>query len=118
MKHDLKPVRVYHVNDGGGRFDQMDEYAEPNRIGADYYYRDEVDALLAGINSAWIKCGERMPPDGVPVLVWCPSGPKFGMEWGAHVAQIDGAFGFCGDVEWAHLDLTTHWQALPEPPND
>lgn len=114
MSDKLRPVRVYHVNDGGGHFDRMDEYCDPDRLGADYYYRDEVDKLLADRN--WIKCAERMPQDGVDVLVWAPTGPYASMEWGAHVAQRRSPFGWVGDVEWAHLDLTSHWQSLPLPP--
>lgn len=60
----------------------------------------------------WIKCSERLPEDGVGVLAWWSGGcvkalydprPK---EW-KHYDYLD-----------MRLSGVTHWQPLPEAPNE
>jgi hypothetical protein len=64
----------------------------------------------------WIKCNERMPPDGaeaVHVLLWGPKyGPFVGFFNRDRFYAQDDCDGWVAD-DWQ----PTHWQSLPEPPN-
>ena len=59
--------------------------------------------------SNWIRCDERMPDVG-QVLVWHPD------ECAMSIGSWDGAHWY--DIEGTHMTGITHWQPLPEPPND
>ena len=54
--------------------------------------------------SEWVKCSERMPEDGVPVLVTD--------GFVVLIGSYDGFDG--GDYYWT--EFATHWMPLPEPP--
>lgn len=74
--------------------------------------------------SNWIKCSERMPPDGVAVLAWGPSERSLVSYGGpshlSAVALIDdnGDWDVQGIQGWVYATVVifTHWQPLPEPP--
>lgn len=61
----------------------------------------------------WIKCSERMPPEGEDVLVYDES------ENSQHVASWSYQSWVYG-VSWdVNLECyPTHWQPLPEPPRE
>lgn len=66
--------------------------------------------------SQWIKCSERMPEEGKPVLV-------VGSIGGAvqnNVYEWDGRTwcDFRADYNELSMDVFTHWMPLPEPPQE
>lgn len=64
----------------------------------------------------WIKCSERLPPDGEKVLVWFPKNQHIE---DAVFFEEDGALGYSlFDGECLMSESPTHWQPLPEPPHD
>jgi hypothetical protein len=81
------------------------------------------DALNAADRFRWISVSERLPEEGVCVLVWLPG---FGR---ASVASVRSDFssrhwwngeeeffkGDCG-VLFGDDDAPSHWMPLPEPP--
>ena len=60
--------------------------------------------------SDWISVKERLPEAGAEVLA-------FG--WHKHTHRPFYILDACGvDGEWIRSDDTTHWQPLPEPPEE
>lgn len=89
----------------------------------------------------WIHCAQRMPPEGVYVLVYVPSGtaknylPEYARKdrnYGGvtmdvmRLEQKDNWFGVAGvpETTWygdddallCGNDVVTHWMPLPSPP--
>lgn len=64
--------------------------------------------------SKWISCKEKMPEDGISVLICSYRGT-------VHKATYDSDMGYFyiadSDLHYNELDVT-HWQPLPEPPNE
>lgn len=67
--------------------------------------------------SEWVKCSDRMPENGKPVLVYdetMPTSERFS------VAAYDrgGWSAMCGvsGWEWEFEIIPTHWMQLPESP--
>ena len=66
--------------------------------------------------SKWIKCSDRLPPDGEKVLVWFP-GNKHIED--AVLFEERGSLRYSlFDGECLMGESPTHWQPLPEPPHD
>ena len=72
---------------------------------------------------SWIKCSERMPAEGQYVLFFVPASTPGGADhyiatgsWGRVNEHIPCAWSD-GDQPWSAAEVT-HWQPLPEPPND
>ncbi|HEY8386511.1 MAG TPA: DUF551 domain-containing protein [Porticoccaceae bacterium] len=75
---------------------------------------------------AWIPVSERLPEDGVPVLLWVQYGDapvvasRNEGKWFAEIEYLEvscGAFCYGGSVSVRFDDWEpTHWQPLPEPP--
>jgi hypothetical protein len=60
----------------------------------------------------WISVREKMPPNTVSVLVWCPERKnKYTACWVAPKWRHFGGISF----EELHEDVT-HWRPTPEPP--
>ena len=64
----------------------------------------------------WIKCSERMPESGIRVLLYFP-------QYAGHIE--DGFIDDVGDGPYHYLfdgdcfgENPTHWQPLPEPPQE
>jgi hypothetical protein len=73
---------------------------------------EAVAALRAELEtpaaSAWIACSDRMPPDGVEVLVFV--GPSL------YVAERDTDGWWAVDGAGCMIGGPTHWMPLPLPP--
>ena len=64
--------------------------------------------------SKWISCKEKMPDDGVNVLIYAGN-RMISLAW---YDKDMGYFYICdSDYKYNSLDVT-HWQPLPEPPKD
>ena len=66
----------------------------------------------------WIKCEDKMPPEGaeaVPVLLWGPKWGPFVGYWSRGLSRFYAQDDCDGWV--ANAMQPTHWQPLPEPPN-
>lgn len=73
-----------------------------------------LKTCVAELKQEWIKCSERLPPDGDEVLVW-------EVDYGALVA----AKAISPEIPWyvRNWDASvapeiTHWMPLPEPPKE
>ena len=66
--------------------------------------------------SQWIKCSERMPEEGKPVLVVS----SIGGVVQNNVYEWDGRTwcDFMADYNELSMDVFTHWMPLPEPPQE
>jgi hypothetical protein len=61
----------------------------------------------------WIKCSERMPDEGVSVLVWQDYPPCC---WTAHM-EDDGEYQtWHEEGDGYQLGHITHWMPIPDPP--
>ncbi|MDU5780730.1 MAG: DUF551 domain-containing protein [Pantoea sp.] len=58
-------------------------------------------------DDGWIECSERMPEVNKSVLVW--DGHTVNTAWLVFHGGWDSS---------AHISQVTHWQPLPEPPED
>ena len=64
--------------------------------------------------SKWISCKDKMPEDGVNVLIYAGN-RMISLAW---YDKDMGYFYICdSDYKYNSLDVT-HWQPLPEPPKD
>jgi hypothetical protein len=64
--------------------------------------------------SKWISCKDKMPDDGVNVLIYAGN-RMISLAW---YDKDMGYFYICdSDYKYNSLDVT-HWQPLPEPPKD
>lgn len=66
--------------------------------------------------SKWIKCSERMPEEGKPVLFVSSIGGRVHNN----VYEWDGRTwcDFRADYNELSMDVFTHWMPLPEPPQE
>lgn len=89
---------------------------------------DPVDTIAAALDEyrkvdsreGWIKCSERMPDDGVYALVatvrraWVET--HFVEE--CHINNCKMWFSSNAEADPRPLNTFTHWQPLPEPPQE
>ena len=71
----------------------------------------------------WISCNDRLPEEGVSVLVCGFKGHETGASmWVAAQVEIAGHSIWAADAPWPDAEWTTenaevtHWQPLPAPP--
>lgn len=67
--------------------------------------------------SEWIKCSERMPPQGEMVICYSSyyqqvQNMTLRLSNERWWSDID------GDWQGLHKDVISHWMPLPEPPNE
>lgn len=60
--------------------------------------------------SEWIKCSERLPCDGEPVIVFCVGAEQSGLAW-----RNKGDW-WIPEPQAVGYDSITHWQPLPPLP--
>ena len=65
----------------------------------------------------WIKCSERMPGDSGDVIVYSKSKKVCNGYWFGWTAEEKKWYLACGEFEGPCEDVT-HWQPLPEPPQE
>lgn len=61
----------------------------------------------------WIKCSDKEPPYKGKLLFW---GVAVGMFCGKYTGEYIGEYAAVDDDGWTHF--VTHWQPLPEPPEE
>ena len=65
----------------------------------------------------WIKCSERMPDDSGDVTVYSKSKKVCNGYWFGWTGEEKNWYLACGEFEGPCGDVT-HWQPLPEPPQE
>ena len=76
-----------------------------------------VEALEAAEKrDGWIKCSERMPKEDLAVLFVWSGDVEYG-QWNS-VEWVKDATDCDGDFVRAAADKVTHWQPLPDPPEE
>jgi len=73
--------------------------------------------------SDWIRCEDRLPEEGVWMLVWIPDGAERPYIF-YHIDHIDERLGYSpfwtdgSGQRFYDFDGITHWAPLPEPPEE
>ena len=70
-----------------------------------------VAALREQEQRRWIPVTERLPVDGVPVLIYCWHDETVEESW-----LQDGSWG--GRFNFHYMSEVSHWMPLPEPPKE
>lgn len=83
-------------------YDGLDEVNEACRMGMEALKRQR-----------WIPCREKLPPNGVGVLIWDA------IDGDVFIGSVlNGTFGVDGFEDEQFVWNITHWMPLPEPPKE
>lgn len=90
------------------------EEAEVLFTAKDAIYNQQMYSIHAQPVNQWISCKDKMPEDGVNVLIYTGN-RMISLAW---YDKDMGYFYICdSDYKYNSLDVT-HWQTLPEPPKE
>lgn len=74
--------------------------------------KDEPTIEAEPVNG-WISVKDRLPPTGVPVLIYV-----YNIEEMTVVSLDHDGLGFSNADEWFNIKNIHHWRHLPEPPKE
>ena len=99
--------KVWHEEHGDGIYFKPGEKCSDYVIFKDDGYATKVESYDLIIVDDWVKCSERMPELGLPVLVIGGS-----TAWVDKAYDSDDGISFYED----NYGRATHWMPLPVPP--
>lgn len=85
--------------------------AQKALIGRILYMIDNMPTIEAEPVNDWISVKDRLPPTGVPILIYV-----YNIEEMTVVSLDHDGLGFSNDDEWFNIKNIHHWRHLPKPP--
>lgn len=75
------------------------------------YCKNDAPAIEVEPDNDWISVKDRLPPTGVPILIYV-----YNIEEMTVVSLDHDGLGFSNDDEWFNIKNIHHWRHLPKPP--